>query len=185
MRHEFQRPVVERCGIRSGGSAAAGDPVGAVAGHAGRADRPPSARTRLSPRSSVHCSLRTAAPPMRRQSKRRCAGDRSGSDGDFRCGLRPRGASDRQLEPGRRCRSDGCGYRSVAAGDAQSSFRAGIYTDGDAHHVLAFSRSNELKDWTGANFRQGLGSAHSRVSAPPDGVGGLGAALDGSPGASR
>ncbi len=39
----------------------------------------------------------------------------------------------------------------------QSGFRAGIYTDGDGNHVLAFAGSNDLKDWTGANFRQGLG----------------------------
>ena len=39
----------------------------------------------------------------------------------------------------------------------QSGFRAGIYADGDGNHVLAFAGSNELKDWTGANFRQGLG----------------------------
>lgn len=39
----------------------------------------------------------------------------------------------------------------------QSGFRAGIYTDGNGNHVLAFAGSNELKDWTGANFRQGLG----------------------------
>ncbi len=39
----------------------------------------------------------------------------------------------------------------------QSGFRAGIYTDGDGRYVLAFAGSNELQDWTGANFRQGLG----------------------------
>jgi len=39
----------------------------------------------------------------------------------------------------------------------QSGFRAGIYTDGDGNHVLAFAGSNDLKDWTGANFRQGVG----------------------------
>lgn len=39
----------------------------------------------------------------------------------------------------------------------QSGFRAGIYADGDGNHVLAFAGSNELKDWTGANFRQGVG----------------------------
>lgn len=39
----------------------------------------------------------------------------------------------------------------------QSGSRAGIYTDGDGNHVLAFAGSNDLKDWTGANFRQGLG----------------------------
>ncbi len=39
----------------------------------------------------------------------------------------------------------------------QSGFRAGIYADGDGNHVLAFAGSNDLQDWTGANFRQGLG----------------------------
>lgn len=39
----------------------------------------------------------------------------------------------------------------------ESGFRAGIYADGDGNHVLAFAGSNDLKDWTGANFRQGLG----------------------------
>lgn len=41
--------------------------------------------------------------------------------------------------------------------NAETGFRAGIYTDGDGNHVLAFAGSNELKDWTGANFRQGVG----------------------------
>lgn len=39
----------------------------------------------------------------------------------------------------------------------ETGFRAGIYTDGDGNHVLAFAGSNDLKDWTGANFRQGVG----------------------------
>jgi len=39
----------------------------------------------------------------------------------------------------------------------QTGFRAGIYTDGDGNHVLAFAGSNDVKDWTAANFRQGLG----------------------------
>ncbi|MDR7193944.1 hypothetical protein [Luteimonas terrae] len=39
----------------------------------------------------------------------------------------------------------------------ESGFRAGIYTDGDGNHVLAFAGSNDVKDWTAANFRQGLG----------------------------
>lgn len=38
-----------------------------------------------------------------------------------------------------------------------TGFRAGIYTDGDGNHVLAFAGSNERQDWTGANLRQGLG----------------------------
>ena len=38
-----------------------------------------------------------------------------------------------------------------------TGFRAGIYTDGDGNHVLAFAGSNEFQDWTGANLRQGLG----------------------------
>lgn len=41
--------------------------------------------------------------------------------------------------------------------NAETGFRAGIYTDGDGNHVLAFAGSNQLKDWTGANFRQGVG----------------------------
>jgi len=39
----------------------------------------------------------------------------------------------------------------------QSGFRAGIYVDGEGNHVLAFTGSNDVKDWTLANFRQGLG----------------------------
>lgn len=39
----------------------------------------------------------------------------------------------------------------------ETGFRAGIYTDGDGNHVLAFAGSNEAQDWTGANLRQGLG----------------------------
>jgi len=38
-----------------------------------------------------------------------------------------------------------------------TGFRAGIYTDGDGNHVLAYAGSNETRDWTGANLRQGLG----------------------------
>lgn len=41
--------------------------------------------------------------------------------------------------------------------NADTGFRAGIYTDGDGNHVLAFAGSNEFQDWTGANARQGLG----------------------------
>ncbi|NZA26163.1 phospholipase [Luteimonas sp. SJ-92] len=39
----------------------------------------------------------------------------------------------------------------------ETGFRAGIYTDGEGNHVLAFAGSNEFQDWTGANLRQGLG----------------------------
>lgn len=39
----------------------------------------------------------------------------------------------------------------------ETGFRAGIYTDGDGNYVLAFAGSNELQDWTGANFEQGIG----------------------------
>ncbi|WP_149195112.1 phospholipase [Luteimonas suaedae] len=39
----------------------------------------------------------------------------------------------------------------------ETGFRAGIYTDGEGNHVLAFAGSNEFQDWTGANIRQGLG----------------------------
>lgn len=39
----------------------------------------------------------------------------------------------------------------------ETGFRAGIYTDGDGKYVLAFAGSNELQDWTGANFEQGVG----------------------------
>lgn len=38
-----------------------------------------------------------------------------------------------------------------------TGFRAGIYTDGNGRYVLAYAGSNELQDWTDANFRQGLG----------------------------
>lgn len=38
-----------------------------------------------------------------------------------------------------------------------TGFRAGIYTNGDGQYVLAFAGSNELQDWTGANFEQGIG----------------------------
>lgn len=38
-----------------------------------------------------------------------------------------------------------------------TGFRAGIYTDGEGRYVLAFAGSNELQDWTGANFEQGVG----------------------------
>lgn len=38
-----------------------------------------------------------------------------------------------------------------------TGFRAGIYTDGEGRHVLAFAGSNELQDWTGPNFQQGVG----------------------------
>ena len=38
-----------------------------------------------------------------------------------------------------------------------TGLRAGIYTDGEGRHVLAFAGSNELQDWTGANFQQGIG----------------------------
>lgn len=38
-----------------------------------------------------------------------------------------------------------------------TGFRAGIYTDGEGRHVLAFAGSNELQDWTGPNFQQGIG----------------------------
>ena len=38
-----------------------------------------------------------------------------------------------------------------------TGFRAGIYTDGEGRHVLAFAGSNELQDWTGPNFEQGIG----------------------------
>jgi len=38
-----------------------------------------------------------------------------------------------------------------------TGFRAGIYTDGDGNYVLAYAGSNEARDWTGANLRQGLG----------------------------
>ena len=41
--------------------------------------------------------------------------------------------------------------------NADTGFRAGIYTDGEGRHVLAFAGSNETRDWTGANLRQGLG----------------------------
>lgn len=41
--------------------------------------------------------------------------------------------------------------------NSDTGFRAGIYTDGDGNHVLAFAGSNDLNDWTGANFRQGVG----------------------------
>lgn len=39
----------------------------------------------------------------------------------------------------------------------ETGFRAGIYTDGEGNHVLAFAGSNERQDWTGANFEQGIG----------------------------
>lgn len=39
----------------------------------------------------------------------------------------------------------------------ETGFRAGVYTDGEGNHLLAFAGSNDLKDWTGANFRQGVG----------------------------
>lgn len=38
-----------------------------------------------------------------------------------------------------------------------TGFRAGIYTDGEGRYTLAFAGSNELQDWTGANFQQGIG----------------------------
>lgn len=38
-----------------------------------------------------------------------------------------------------------------------TGFRAGIYTDGDGNYVLGFAGSNELQDWTGPNFEQGIG----------------------------
>lgn len=38
-----------------------------------------------------------------------------------------------------------------------TGFRAGIYTNGDGQYVLAYAGSNELQDWTGANFQQGVG----------------------------
>lgn len=49
------------------------------------------------------------------------------------------------------------GIDPAALENADTGFRAGIYTDGEGRHVLAFAGSNETRDWTGANLRQGLG----------------------------
>lgn len=38
-----------------------------------------------------------------------------------------------------------------------TGFRAGIYRNDEGQHVLAFAGSNELQDWTGPNFEQGIG----------------------------
>ncbi|MGH8033415.1 MAG: hypothetical protein ACREO8_13910 [Luteimonas sp.] len=38
-----------------------------------------------------------------------------------------------------------------------TGLRAGIYQNAEGQTVLAFSGSNELQDWTGANFEQGVG----------------------------
>lgn len=43
-----------------------------------------------------------------------------------------------------------------------TGFRAGIYTDGNGRHVLAFAGSNELQDWTGPNLQQGIGWANEQ-----------------------
>lgn len=40
--------------------------------------------------------------------------------------------------------------------DTSTGFRAGIYSDGQGHYVLAFAGSNDGKDWLN-NFEQGLG----------------------------
>lgn len=45
--------------------------------------------------------------------------------------------------------------------DASTGFRAGIYSDGQGHYVLAFAGSNDGSDWTN-NFEQGLGLSASQ-----------------------
>lgn len=48
------------------------------------------------------------------------------------------------------------GIDPSALDDASTGFRAGIYSDGSGHYVLAFAGSNDGKDWLN-NFEQGLG----------------------------
>lgn len=45
--------------------------------------------------------------------------------------------------------------------DAGTGFRAGIYSDGDGHYVLAFAGSNDARDWL-SNLEQGLGLSASQ-----------------------
>ena len=49
------------------------------------------------------------------------------------------------------------GIDPAALDNPETGFRAGIYTDGDGNYVLGFAGSNELQDWTGPNFEQGIG----------------------------